>query len=344
MTTVLDINVFLDEYKLEESALKIIGHVRPQWKENQLAFKVFTDGITNKLIGCWSIEDSSDVILVRIYGKNTNLLIDREEEKANFILLHKAGYAPQLYATFKNGLAYAYVPGETVTTCTVRDVSVYPLIAVTMARIHSIHTDQPRHPIIWEKTKKFLSLVPNQYSSTKTEETYKEHFPDGTATLSDELQLLKNLLSEEENAIVFCHNDLLLPNIIHQNGKVSFIDYEYAGWNYQAFDIGNHFAEFAGVSEVDYSLYPDRDFQYSWIKIYMDEYNKCNNITKELIDSDINKFYSQINKFALVSHLFWASWALVQAQHSTINFNFMGYAITRMEEYYKKKNIILKLS
>lgn len=86
-------------------------------------------------------------------------------------MLHKAGYAPQLYATFRNGLAYAYVPGETVTTRTVRDVSVYPLIAVTMARIHSIHKDQPHNPILWDKIDKFLSLVPNQYSSTKTQET-----------------------------------------------------------------------------------------------------------------------------------------------------------------------------
>lgn len=27
---------------------------------------------------------------------------------------------------------------------------------------------------------------------------------------------------------------------------VRFIDYEYTGYNYQAFDIGNHFNEFAG--------------------------------------------------------------------------------------------------
>jgi len=29
-------------------------------------------------------------------------------------------------------------------------------------------------------------------------------------------------------------------------GSVKFIDYEYAGYNYQAYDIGNHFNEFAG--------------------------------------------------------------------------------------------------
>jgi len=33
--------------------------------------------------------------------------------------------------------------------------------------------------------------------------------------------------------------------LLHQ-GMVKFIDYEYADYNYQAFDIGNHFNEFAG--------------------------------------------------------------------------------------------------
>lgn len=31
-------------------------------------------------------------------------------------------------------------------------------------------------------------------------------------------------------------------------GTVKFIDYEYADFNYQAYDIGNHFNEFAGTT------------------------------------------------------------------------------------------------
>lgn len=33
-------------------------------------------------------------------------------------------------------------------------------------------------------------------------------------------------------------------------GSVKFIDYEYADFNYQAFDIANHFNEFAGRQEL----------------------------------------------------------------------------------------------
>lgn len=42
---------------------------------------------------------------------------------------------------------------------------------------------------------------------------------------------------------------LSLP-LLHLAGHVRFIDYEYAGYNYQAFDIGNHFNEFAGEEGI----------------------------------------------------------------------------------------------
>lgn len=47
--------------------------------------------------------------------------------------------------------------------------------------------------------------------------------------------------------------DLLGPALIallYLVGHVRFIDYEYAGYNYQAFDIGNHFNEFAGENGI----------------------------------------------------------------------------------------------
>lgn len=61
-------------------------------------------------------------------------------------------------------------------------------------------------------------------------------------------ELYKHLLTLN-SPIVFCHNDLLLGNVIYEKStnRITFIDYEYAGQNFQAFDIGNHFTEFAGV-------------------------------------------------------------------------------------------------
>lgn len=68
------------------------------------------------------------------------------------------------------------------------------------------------------------------------------------AELRAEFDKLFAVVSKIKSPVVFTHNDLLLGNILYDRfkNKVIFIDFEYADYNYQAFDIGNHFAEFAG--------------------------------------------------------------------------------------------------
>lgn len=75
-------------------------------------FQLFTDGITNKLIGCYVGDITDDVVLVRIYGNKTELLVDRDEEVKSFRVLQAHGCAPQLYCTFNNGLCYEFMQGE----------------------------------------------------------------------------------------------------------------------------------------------------------------------------------------------------------------------------------------
>jgi ethanolamine kinase len=74
--------------------------------------------------------------------------------------------------------------------------------------------------------------------------------------LEEEYAVLKAELCSLGSPVVFCHNDLLLANIIYNTKKrtVTFIDYEYSSYNYQAFDIGNHFAEFAGKNYFLFSI------------------------------------------------------------------------------------------
>lgn len=69
------------------------------------------------------------------------------------------------------------------------------------------------------------------------------------SALRIEFDELYEVISKIPSPVVFAHNDLLLGNILYDEQSetnVIFIDYEYADYNFQAFDIGNHFAEFAG--------------------------------------------------------------------------------------------------
>jgi len=177
-------------------------------------------------------------------------------------------------------------------------------------------------------------------------EFFKSHLPKSYLELESEINKLEKKLNKIGSPIVFCHNDLLIHNIVfnQKKNKVSFIDYEYASYNYQAFDIANHFCEYAGVDEPDYSLYPDQVFQMKWLRLYIIEQKKYLNdlsyTNEESLKKETLQLYKKVYLFSMVPHLLWCLWALVQSNYSSINFDYIKYANTRLEEYFKRKNIV----
>lgn len=82
-----------------------------------------------------------------------------------FQFLQGEGFTPPLFATFNNGLAYQYIPGEVLTVDTVRSMAVYPLVACKMAQLHKLRSHPANHkPALWAKLEKFVSLIPEEYS------------------------------------------------------------------------------------------------------------------------------------------------------------------------------------
>ena len=63
-------------------------------------------------------------------------------------------------------------------------------------------------------------------------------------------------MNRQSTPLVLCHNDILLNNILYEENtnNVHIIDYEYLGANPAAYDIANHFAEYAGTDEVSSKL------------------------------------------------------------------------------------------
>lgn len=47
-------------------------------------YQFFTDGTTNKLVGCYVDDSLEDVVLVRVYGNKTELIVDRDNELKSF--------------------------------------------------------------------------------------------------------------------------------------------------------------------------------------------------------------------------------------------------------------------
>jgi ethanolamine kinase len=361
MVTVTHLDVRVEHDSLQEDALKVVRIIRPEWKNKDISVIVFTDGITNRLMGCFLSSNPDDKVLIRVYGEKTELFIDREVEKRNIRLMNEAGLAPPLFASFTNGLAYEFTPGKPIDYEMVRHPIISKLIADKMAKMHSlvkckqakqcVSQSNPHEPGLFKMLNRYLSLINNALTS-----------PDNSSGIPDvdqlrrEVSFLESILLPLESPIVFCHNDLLLKNIIyHQKPKegVTFIDFEFADFNFQAFDIANHFCEFAGIEVYEPSLYPDIKFQRKWLESYVSSWRDFNppspvhvklGWTRSQQEADeVDKLLSHVQKFTLAAHLLWGVWALIQAQHSSLHFDFKGYAKSRLTQYLKdKSNLHLK--
>ncbi|XP_066446868.1 ethanolamine kinase 1 isoform X2 [Eleutherodactylus coqui] len=221
------------------------------------------------------------------------------------------------------------------------------LIARRLAKIHAIHAHNGWIPKsnLWLKMRAYFSLTPTEFPDRLVHDRFVRDVPN-RAVLEQEMAWMEVALSSLGSPVVLCHNDLLCKNIIYneKSDGVQFIDYEYSGYNYQAYDIGNHFNEFAGVNEVDYSLYPDRVLQLHWLRDYLEAYKQFKGVRAEVSENEVERLYVQVNQFALASHFFWGLWALIQAKYSKIDFDFLGYAIVRLNQYLKMKPEVMGLS
>ncbi|XP_063823448.1 ethanolamine kinase [Ostrinia nubilalis] len=335
----------IEENNLHMGISKLLEVIRPNWPANDIKFKLFTDGITNKLVACQLNTDhnNENIVLVRIYGNKTDLLIDRNAELRNIKTLNKLGLAPQVYGMFENGLAYQYYPGETLTVESVLNPKIWPLVATQMAKMHKVKLAEEikEEPMVWDKIEQFLMLLPEPFTDPKKHKRFVNSFGSITR-LRIEFERLKSHLIRTESPIVFAHNDLLLGNVIYNQaeGTIAFIDYEYATYNYQGFDIANHFNEFVGLSieDIDYSRYPSEEFQKQWIHTYLTEYLNTDNPSGQ----DIDKVYTEVQQLSLASHFLWGIWSLVQYELSNIDFDFGRYAEIRLNQYQGLKDKIFK--
>lgn len=343
----LNLDIHVDEREPWRGVLDLLSRIRPHWKAEDIQMKTFTEGITNQLIGCYvgSLQEPG-CVLVRLYGRMTELYVNRDREVEMFQVFHTHGCGPEIYCSFQNGICYEFVRGTVLDDELLRQPSIYRLIAAEMGRIHAIQPKcgRPVEPLLWTKMAQFLTLVQTDMSSgpvkqtgTKSRVSLRE--VPSFELLSAEMESLKKHLSQIDSPTVLCHNDLLTKNIIynHTEGMVKFIDYEYADYNYQAFDIGNHFNEFAGVNDVNYSLYPSRELQGDWLTAYLESYKHSTGGEVTVTEGEVTQLYVQVCKFSLASNFFWGLWAILQARYSSIDFDFQRYAMARLSYYFEKK-------
>lgn len=295
-------------------------------------------GITNLLLKV-SVkeEDKESSITVRLYGPNTDYVINRQRELQAIKYLSAAGFGAKLLGGFGNGMVQSFINARTLAPSDMRQPKIAAEIAKELGKFHKVNIPGPKEPQLWVDILKFFEKAstlafeePDRqklYETISFEELYKEII---------ELREFTGLLNAP---VVFAHNDLLSGNLMlnEEEERLYLIDFEYGSYNYRGFDIGNHFNEYAGY-DCDYTFYPTKEEQYHFIKHYLQP-DKPDEVSVREVES----VFIETDAYKLASHLYWAVWAIIQARMSPIDFDYLGYFFLRYNEYKKQKPLTFSL-
>ncbi|PKY50361.1 kinase-like protein [Rhizophagus irregularis] len=295
-------------------------------------------------------------VLLRVYGNGVDQLCDRQKELNFLEMLSNLKIGPKLLGVFKNGRFEQHLESETLKSNDLRDPSTSKYIAQRLSQLHNIINICPPpqeniKPEVWVNIDKWYPLALNTISSLKcTEEQRKGLEEFDFKMLKDEIEELKYKLSHNiDSPIVFAHNDTQYGNILRlTDGNLVVVDFEYAGYNYQAFDIANHFCEWtydyrsSVPHKMNLDLYPNEDQQIDFLRAYIDAYSIPSDHTinnpSETHDNYLQKLKLEVYAFTLASHVMWGLWGLVQSGQSQINFDYLSYGMERLHRFRELKN------
>ncbi|CAF1251820.1 unnamed protein product [Didymodactylos carnosus] len=384
---------------IEEQASRLICVVKPHWATKKLTYTKLTDGVSNALLAMFptSTDNSDDDIkhglICKIYGNNSDLVIDREMEICTMVELAKYNFANEILLRFKNGFFYTYEPGKTINHILALDDCISSLIARRLAEFHSItpklefHHKRENYCQLPEKLLHYFNLLSGtnseiyqrlaKASSTSTTTTASALLSSVKQLLGYSSQLTMNKIEERINykladiendikqidiifrnqwshiQVVYCHNDTQCRNFLYDEKlkKINIIDFEHCMYNYWIFDITNHFLEFAGLSNPDWSLYPDRKFQKKWLKTYLEyaeflpDYIPITTATQNGVNKskpsniELDYLCDLIGKMIAPCHLYWALWAFLESllNQTSTDFDYLAYGKIRFEQYLAHK-------
>ncbi|ONM55265.1 probable ethanolamine kinase-like isoform X3 [Zea mays] len=307
---------------------------------SRFSIETVSGGITNLLlkVSVKGNNGNDSSVTVRLYGPNTDLVIDRKRELQAIPYLSAAGFGARLLGMFENGVVQSFIYARTLSPADMKEPKIAAEIAKELRKFHQVDIPGSKEPQLWNDIFKFLKKA----AALKFEdnEQQKRYVKISFTEIQDEVKELKDLLDILHAPVVYAHNDLLSGNLMLNDleGKLYFIDFEYGSYSYRGYDIANHFNEYAGF-DCDFNLYPDKDAQYHFFRNYLHP-----DRPSEVQAQDMEVLYVETNTFRLASHIYWALWALIQAKVSPIDFDYLGYFFLRYGEYKKQRDSCFALA
>ncbi|XP_039127355.1 probable ethanolamine kinase isoform X2 [Dioscorea cayenensis subsp. rotundata] len=342
-TSHISIDISLSINDLKSRIIELCKDLFDKWSDlddSHFSVETISGGITNRLLKASVRESSGNVVslTIRLYGPNTDLVVDRKRELKAMPHLSVAGFGAELLGLFDNGMVQSFINARTLSAIDMGKPEVAVEIAKQLRMFHQVEVPGSKDPQLWNDIFKFY----REAAELSFEDPLKQAKYDKISfeEVLEEVNILKDLTDQLKAPIVFAHNDLLCGNLMMNDaeGKLYFIDFEYGSYSYRGYDIANHFNEYAGY-ECDYGLYPDIDAQYNFFRHYLQPDKPY-----EVPDEDLRVLYVETNTYRLASHIYWALWAIIQAKMSPLDFNYLGYFFLRYSEYKKHKEASFQLA
>jgi len=268
-------------------------------------------GITNKLYRVRA-SNGGDYVF-RIYGKKTEMFIDRDAESKTMQLLEPCKISPKLikYIPEQNVTIIEFIYGYTMKN---QDFLKEVLWEKIIRPIKIIHKSEVTISKIFDP----LNGIKHLY---KILEDINPNYPEfdikGTVLV---LEKINEVASISQDEYVICHNDLLADNFLltqdqdRFSGPMYLLDWEYAGMGTYYYELADMFQEILVPREVE--------------KILLEIYWESKDIDYNIYMTDLFKPFPDI---------FWFLWSLIQINISTIEFDYYNYGKVKYEN--AQKNI-----
>jgi len=266
----------------------------PDWDGKNISITSLSGGLTNSN---FKVEVDGTLYFVRVPGASTDLLaINRNNEYHNSKAAFVAGVGPKVlhHLPEYSVMVLEFLNGKTMSKDSLNEPGMPRRMAEAIKKLNN----GPRFLLdfnMFRLTEYYLSLCRDR--DIKTPDGYLDRIPT--------IERMEKAMSVNPLPTVPCNNDLLAENYIDNGKQLWLIDYEYSGNNDPTFELGNTCQEMQfnddQIAEVCAAYFSEA------------KPNMVARMKLNMIMSDVG----------------WGLWAAIQAQISTIEFDFWGWAIER---------------
>jgi thiamine kinase-like enzyme len=264
------------------------------WKGRNILIQPLSGGLTNSN---YKVKVDGTAYFVRVPGESTELLaIDRDNEYHNTKAAAEAGVAPRVlyYLPEQCVMVLEFLDGQTMSMDALNAPGMPTRMAKAIRQLHS----GPRFLSdfnMFRLTEYYLGLC--QERSIRIPDGYLERMPI--------VEGIEKAMSVHPLETVPCNNDLLAENYLDDGKQLWLIDYEYSGNNDPTFELGNT------CQEMQFSE------------------DQINEVCAGYFGSVSSDKIARMELNMIMSDVGWGLWAAIQAEISTIDFDFWGWAIER---------------